>query len=93
MRRYLFWSKAEHATVVFSIVFLVLLILNCFNPAMGFISSVQSNWLLLLFCLCSLLNGILSAVFILKRRKLQAQHAMQERAQQKEQATHRAPLR
>ncbi len=47
-----------HICIVFSLMFLVLLILHAFNPFMGFISGTVSLWCLGAFCLVALATAI-----------------------------------
>ena len=47
-----------HICIVFSLMFLVLLILHAFNPFMGFISGTVSLWCLGAFCLIALTTAI-----------------------------------
>ena len=48
-----------HTTVILSIMFLVFLILDQFNPMMNFIDNDVSRWLLFALCLSSILRSIL----------------------------------
>ena len=48
-----------HICIVLSLTVLVLLILNLFNPFMGFLSSAVSLWFLLALCLASLATAII----------------------------------
>lgn len=47
-----------HLCIVFSLMYLVLLILNIYNPYMGFISGVTSLWCLAVFCIIALATSI-----------------------------------
>ena len=47
-----------HVCIVFSLMFIVLLILNVYNPFMGFISSSLSLWCLLAFCIVALATAV-----------------------------------
>ena len=58
-----------HANLVLAVVFLVLLVINIFNPAMQFLSSGVTNVFLWLFCFCAIALGALS---ILQYRRHQA---------------------
>ncbi len=71
MRQYRLWNAASHGSIVMSVVFIVLFIIDRFNPSMDFLGSEQSDWLLLLFCLFSLSNGVLSAASLLRREQKQ----------------------
>ena len=43
-----------HGTVILSIMFLVFLVLDQFNPMMNFVNNGISNWLLAAMCLCGI---------------------------------------
>lgn len=47
-----------HICIVMSLTVLVLLILNLYNPFMGFLSSPVSLWFLLALCLSALATAI-----------------------------------
>ena len=48
-----------HICIVLSLTVLVLLILNLYNPFMGFLSSAVSLWFLFALCLAALATAIL----------------------------------
>ena len=48
-----------HICIVLSLTVLVLLILNLYNPFMGFLSSAVSIWFLFALCLAALATAIL----------------------------------
>ena len=56
-------SKARnlfgHLTVILSMMFLVFLILDQFNPMMNFIDNSISRWLLAALCACGLVQSLL----------------------------------
>ncbi len=78
MHRYRLWNAAAHGSVILSLVFFVLFLLDRFNPSMDFLGSDQSAWLLLLFCLCSLANGVISAVNLYRRDRAQHKRELRE---------------
>lgn len=47
-----------HVCIVFSLMFLVLLILHAYNPYIGFISGTTSLWCLAVFCIVALLTAV-----------------------------------
>ena len=51
-----------HAVMVLAVMFMVLLVLNGFNPRMGFISSDISRKWLWAFCVLALINGIVTVI-------------------------------
>lgn len=54
----MFRKILPHICIIFSLMFLVLLILHAFNPFMGFISGTVSLWCLGAFCLVALATAI-----------------------------------
>lgn len=67
MRKHRLWNVLCHGSIVLSVVFLVLFIIDRINPAMGFLGSDQGDWLLLALCVSALANGILTAANLIKR--------------------------
>ena len=47
-----------HLTLAFATATLVLMILNYFNPLLGFLSTTYSKVILVLFCVCAALSSI-----------------------------------
>ena len=47
-----------HVCIVFSLMFLVLLILHAFNPYIGFVSGTTALCCLALFCIVALITAI-----------------------------------
>ena len=62
MKKYKLMYILCHGSIVLSVVFTVLFVIDRINPAMGFIGSDQGDWLLLLFCAFALINGRLTAM-------------------------------
>ncbi len=69
MKTYRLWNIFCHGSIVMSIVFLVLFIIDRVNPSMEFIGSEQGDWLLLLFCLLALTNGVITAARLSKAER------------------------
>ena len=69
MKRYRLWNALTHATIVLSVVFLVFFCIDRVNPAMEFIGSDISDWLLFVFCVVALFSSILAAVHLFKSGK------------------------
>ncbi len=82
MKKHRLWNAASHGSTIMSVVFIVLFIIDRYNPSMDFLGSEQSDWLLLVFCLLSLVNGILSALNLFRRDK--AQYMREERQREQE---------
>ena len=50
----------SHLIVILSLMFVVFLILDQFNPMMNFIDNPISRWLLLGLCLCGITQSVLT---------------------------------
>ena len=72
------WNLFAHASVILSGMFCVFFCIDRVNPAMDFLGSALSKWLLLLFSICALVNGVCAAVHLFRREK----HARSRRAKQ-----------
>ncbi|MGM9677615.1 MAG: hypothetical protein ACI3XW_08405 [Butyricicoccus sp.] len=59
------WLKAllPHVTIVLSILFVVLWILDYFNPMMQFLTSGLPKALMLLLLVCTIANGMLTVYY------------------------------
>lgn len=69
MKKHAFSELLAHATIVLSIVFLVFFFIDRVNPAMEFIGSDLSDWLLFIFCVIALASSIASASELYKKGK------------------------
>lgn len=47
-----------HALFIMAVMFITLNILDSYNPAMGFLTSSLSKWLLAIFCVAAALGAI-----------------------------------
>ena len=81
-----FQSFLGNCNIVFALVFLVLMILNQFNPAMLFLASGISKIFLLLFCLSSITMGVVTLVIDYRVEKMRL---ARERQRQHERARER----
>ena len=52
-------AACSHLTVILSLVFIVFLVLDQFNPMMNFVDNGISRWLLAAFCICGISRSIL----------------------------------
>ena len=52
-------TVCSHLTVILSLVFIVFLVLDQFNPMMNFVDNRISRWLLAAFCICGISRSIL----------------------------------
>ena len=55
-----FQTVLAHLTMVLSLMFLVFLVLDQFNPMMNFVDNDISRWLLGLLCACGVCRSVLS---------------------------------
>ena len=74
-----FRSALSHIGVIFSGVFLTLVILNRYNPAMGFLTSTISQIFILIYCLTVLMLAI--ATITDNRRYAGRMHQRDEEAE------------
>ncbi len=51
-----------HALFIMAVMFTVLNILDSYNPAMGFLTSSLSKWLLVIFCVTAALGAIIMII-------------------------------
>ncbi|MBO6014225.1 MAG: hypothetical protein J6P48_02040 [Oscillospiraceae bacterium] len=60
MNRFMFnvVRYCPHLTLAFAAATLVLVILNYFNPLLGFLSTTYSKVILILFCICALFSSL-----------------------------------
>ena len=54
------YALFSHLTVILSLVFIVFLVLDQFNPMMNFIDNTISRWLLAGLCLSGIALGVLT---------------------------------
>lgn len=64
-----------HLSIIFSGVFITLTILNQYNPAMGFLTSVTSGVFIVLFCLSVIALSVATIIENRRYAKHMAQHA------------------
>ena len=69
MNKQRFWGFLAHTSIIIGMMLVIFFVIDRFNPAMEFLSSNISKWLILLFALCSILNGLFSAVFLFQKQK------------------------
>ncbi len=63
------WGFFAHASIIIGMMFVVFFVIDRFNPAMEFLTSSLSKWLILLFALFSIGNGAFSAVLLFQRQR------------------------
>ena len=63
------WNFLCHANIVLGIMFIVFFWLDRANPAMEFINSDISKWLLFFFSFCAIANGVVGAVYLFRKGK------------------------
>ena len=84
----------SHVTIMFAGVFLTLLIINIFNPAMQFLSSGVTNVFLWLFCLSAGALGVISVILYRRYvRYMRERAAASARAKRVGQPPVRPPMR
>lgn len=78
MKKQVIWNAAAHGSIVLSIVFIVLFVIDIFNPSIEFLGSAQSKWLLIIYCLAALINGVLSAGYLIRHDTMKRLRADRE---------------
>ena len=63
------WGFFSHASIIIGMMFVVFFAIDQFNPAMEFLTSSLSKWLMLVLALCAILTGLYSAVFLFQKQK------------------------
>lgn len=69
MEKQRFWEFLAHTSIIVGMMLVIFFVIDRFNPAMEFLSSSISKWLILAFSICSILNGLFSAVFLFQKQK------------------------
>ncbi len=64
-----FWGFLAHACIIIGMMFVIFFVIDRFNSAMEFLTSSISKWLILILAVCSILNGLFSAVFLFQKQK------------------------
>ena len=82
MNQHKFWGFLSHTSIIVGMMFVVFFVIDRFNPAMDFLGSTLSKWLILALAVCAFLNGLLSAVYLFqKQRRSMERQAAREEAQ------------
>ena len=63
------WGFFAHTSIIIGMMFVVFFAIDQFNPAMEFLTSSLSKWLMLILALCAIATGLYSAVFLFKKQK------------------------
>jgi hypothetical protein len=63
------WGFFAHASIIVGMMFIVFFVIDRFNPAMEFLTSGLSKWLIFLLAVCALFTGLYSAVFLFQKQK------------------------
>lgn len=80
MYQHRFWGFLSHTSIIVGMMFVIFFVIDRFNPAMDFLGSSLSKWLMLALAACAFLNGLLSAVYLFqkRRRSMERQSAREE---------------
>lgn len=65
------WGFFAHTGIIVGTMFVVFFIIDRYNPAMEFLTSEISKWLILLLALCAVGSGAYSAVLLFQMRQRQ----------------------
>ena len=63
------WGFFAHASIIVGMMFVVFFVIDRFNPAMEFLTSSLSKWLMLALALCAMISGLYSAIFLFQKQK------------------------
>ena len=75
------WGFFAHAGIITGLMIVVLFVIDRYNPAMEFLTSELSKWLILLLALTADGNGLYSAVLLFQRQKRQEERRLALRVQ------------
>jgi len=63
------WGFFAHANIIVGMMFVVFFVIDRFNPAMEFLTSSLSKWLMLFLAVSSVIGGLFAAVFLFQKQK------------------------
>ncbi len=63
------WGFFAHTSIIVGMMFIVFFVIDQFNPAMEFLTSSLSKWLIFILAVCALFTGLFSAVFLFQKQK------------------------
>jgi len=63
------WGFFAHASIIIGMMFVVFFVIDRFNPAMEFLTSSLSKWLILILAICAIFTGLYSSVFLFQKQK------------------------
>ncbi len=63
------WGAVGHAAIVLGAAFGVLLVLDLYNPMMEYLTGLTGRVFLAVFCLCAIVNGVLTVRHLLRRAR------------------------
>lgn len=73
------WGFFAHAGIIVGTMFVVFFVIDRFNPAMEFLTSSISRWLILVLALVAVGNGIFSATLLFQRQQRQEEKRVAQR--------------
>ena len=69
-----FYSIVPHAIIVLALVFLAFIVLDWYNPLMGFLSTPSSTVLLIALCVLSSLSSVICIVSRMPKPEVRQSH-------------------
>ena len=63
------WGFFAHTSIIIGMMFVVFFVIDQFNPAMEFLTSSLSKWLMFILAICAIFTGLYSAVFLFQKQK------------------------
>lgn len=77
------WGFFAHTSIIVGMMFIVFFVIDQFNPAMEFLTSSLSKWLIFFLAVCALFTGLFSAVFLFQKQKRRDEKRSHPQARQK----------
>lgn len=78
------WGFFAHAGIIVGMMFVVFFAIDRFNPAMEFLTSGLSKWLILFLAVCAVGDGLFSAVLLFQRQKRREERSQARAASNKQ---------
>ena len=65
------WGVFAHTGIIIGMMFVVFFVIDRYNPAMEFLTSSISKWLMLCLAIVSVIDGVFSAAMLYRKQKRQ----------------------
>lgn len=74
------WGFFAHSSIIIGTMFVVFFVIDRFNPAMEFLTSSLSKWLIFILAICAITTGLYSAIFLFQKQKRRDEKRSQPQA-------------